>query len=305
MYGEKPLSDAFRVLRAVGTNQLARVAPRLYLRITRQTGRGAAEESPEDIADYFEQCFGEYFEQLGIAPGEREGHLEGKRVLEYGPGDIQGVALLMLAHGARQVYCVDRFPMAALHEKNRRVLELLLARLDGPRRARAEAVFRVPGDPGSGFDPASLVYLIHPRGLSELRGEVDLVYSRAVLEHVNDLEATFQDMATALRPGGRVLHQVDLKSHGYHQRNPLDFLTWPVPLWNAMYGYKGAPNRLRVDQYRRAMAVAGLVLDLLQPTLQVAPEIVAEVRPHLAGPYRGVSDEDLTWLGFWLVGHRA
>lgn len=38
--------------RATLTNQLARVAPATYVRLTRQTGRGAAaEESPRDIED--------------------------------------------------------------------------------------------------------------------------------------------------------------------------------------------------------------------------------------------------------------
>ncbi|MDZ7752502.1 MAG: methyltransferase domain-containing protein [Gammaproteobacteria bacterium] len=273
--------------------------------MTGQTGRGAAEETPEEIADYFRRCFVEYFEVLGVKADAVPDYLSGKTLLEYGPGDVQGVALLMLAHGASRVYCVDRFPMVALHEKNVAVLQSLLDGLEGQARQRAEAVFVAPGNPASGFAPERVTYVLQASGLLQQQDAVDLIYSRAVLEHVNDLEATFLDMARALRPGGVMIHQVDLKSHGLHRRNPLDFLTWPPFLWNAMYSHKGAPNRWRVDAYRNAAEAAGLALTTLSPTQLASQEDVAEVRPHLADILKGVSDEDLSWLGFWIVGrHR-
>jgi len=32
---------------------------------------------------------------------------------------------------------------------------------------------------------------------------------------------------------------------------------------------------------------------------------MAAVRPYLAAPFRAISDEDLSWLGFWLVINKA
>ena len=58
------------------------------------------------------QCFNDYFVKLNIDKFNITGWLTGKAVLEYGPGDILGVALLMKAHGAKRVICVDRFPLA-------------------------------------------------------------------------------------------------------------------------------------------------------------------------------------------------
>jgi hypothetical protein len=68
-----------------------------------------------------------------------------------------------------------------------------------------------------------------------------------------------------------------------------------------MYSQKGVPNRLRVDRYRAAAAMAGLDVTSLEPSKRVPHEVVTEVREHLAAPFRGIADEDLTWLGFWLV----
>ena len=236
-----------RILKASLTNQIARYAPALYVRLTGQTGRGAEEESIDDVGNYFQDCINDYFEKLGVGQAQRAEFLRDKRILEYGPGDIPGVALLMIAHGADRVACVDRFPLASL------------------------------------------------------TNEIDLVISRAVLEHVNDLPATFRDMYAALKPGGIALHLVDLKSHGLHRDNPLDFLSWPAWLWSLMYSAKGVPNRLRINTYREVVAQSGLEVISLVPTVHALLTDIRTVRPSLARPFLDLPDEDLSWLGFWRV----
>jgi len=290
-----------RIVQATLTNQVARFAPSLYVQLTGQTGRGAGEVRLEEVGNYFETCCDEYFDQLGVSKTERTDYLNGKRLLEYGPGDVPGVAMLMVAHGADQVLCVDRFPLVRMSPKNVQIVKLMLERLPKPQRERAEACFRKPAQLQSGFNPRSIDYLVRPSGLSGLVNEIDLVFSRAVLEHVNDLPATFRDMYSALKPGGIAIHLVDLKSHGLHRQNPLDFLCWPTWLWSLMYSEKGVPNRLRVNAYRDAVAQSGLEIIALKPTLLASPADVSAVRPDLAAPFKDLSEEDLSWLGFWLV----
>lgn len=305
MSGQYLLGDAKRFIHATLSNQIAKVSPTLYARLTKQTGRGFAPESAGQAADYFHKCFKDYFDILDVPEHGIASYLIGKQLLEYGPGDVPGVALLMIAHGAARVTCVDRFALLSMTQKNADILQELLWRLDNNARARASECFLQPGNPYSGFNPERIRYLIQPDGLSELTGEIDLLFSRAVLEHVNDLDATFADMARALKTDGILLHQVDLKSHGLHRRNPLDFLTWPPALWSWMHSHKGVPNRWRVDRYRDAMQRNGLETLLLQPTGIVDASVVNEVRPHLASPFKALSDADLSWLGFWLIGRKA
>jgi SAM-dependent methyltransferase len=305
MSGKYLIDNAKRFIHAMLSNQIAKVSPTLYARLTKQTGRGFAPESIQQVADYFQACFQDYFEILGVPENEVESYLSGKQLLEYGPGDVPGVALLMIAHGAERVTCVDRFALVSMTQKNADILLELLGRLDDGARARASQCFRQPGQPLSGFNPERIRYLIQPSGLSELNSEVDLVFSRAVLEHVNDLDATFDDMARALQPDGIMLHQVDLKSHGLHRRNPLDFLNWPPTLWSWMHSHKGVPNRWRVNRYRDATQRIGFETVLMQPTELVDASIVNEVRPYLASPFKSLSDADLSWLGFWLIGRKA
>lgn len=294
-----------RVARAIMTNQMARFAPGLYVRATRQTGRtGRNRESVDDIAHYFMRCVDDY---RAIVEGGTDGDtpfVDDKVVLEYGPGDLPGVALLLLAIGARKVYCIDRFPMVVLSDKNVAVIDALAASLPPAQRRRFGESFNEAGAPRSGFREDRLQYLVQPTGRSELRDAVDVVISRAVLEHVDDLEAIFEDMVRAMRTGALAVHQVDLRSHGLHESNPLDFLEPSEALWSLMFSHKGVPNRWRVDRYREIVARLPLVLLRLEPTARAEAQDVQSVRGRLAVPFRETSDEDLAWLGFWLVARK-
>src|SRR2546428_11948896 len=76
--------------------------------MTGHTGRGAAESSARQIADYFWSCFYDYFEILGIPASDIGRYLKGKTVLEYGPGDVPAVGFLMLAPGGGGAGCGGR-----------------------------------------------------------------------------------------------------------------------------------------------------------------------------------------------------
>jgi len=301
MYSENRINDVIVFFKAFVSNQIARFAPRLYLKLTHETGRGDRPESAWDIADYFRKCMEEYFEQLGIDHGSIGEYLQNKYVLEYGPGDIPAVALLMYACGAEQVTCVDRFLLVSLSSKNIEVLACLLSSLPDRIRKRAEFAFNVKGDLSSGFNTRCINYLVDPNGLSGVIDKFDLIISRAVLEHVNSLDDTFSDIKQALKQEGISIHQIDLRSHGLHRYTPLDFLTWPTLLWSSMYSHKGVPNRWRIDKYREFIDEVGLKVIKMNPVLLAEQKDIDAVRPYLATPFRNISDEDLSWMIFWVV----
>lgn len=290
-----------RIVKASASNLLARFAPQAYVKLTRQTGRGDRNsETSKDIADYFRQCVDDYFSQLRIPPDQYTAFLEGKTILEYGPGDLPGVGMLLVAMGAHRVYCVDRFPLVNLDPKSLDVIKCLEANLAEEQRQRFLECFLDSNSPCNGFNPERIRYVVSRNGLSEMTNEVDLVISRAVLEHVNDLQATFADMACAMRPGAFALHLVDLKSHGLHRNNPLDFLEYPQWLWNLMYSHKGVPNRWRVNCYKDIMLHLPFKMLGLHPTAQYPMEQVDAIYNKLAQPFRKLPREELRWHGFWL-----
>src|SRR5256885_299755 len=300
MYGQRPLADLRWVLRGIAANQVAWLFPERYVRMTGHTGRGAAESSVRQIADYFWSCFYDYFEILGIPASDIGRYLKGKTVLEYGPGDVPAVAFLMLAHGADAAVCVDRFELYRPSPASAEVLGLLLDDLEGAARLRGEVCFRTPLDPASGLAEPSFRYVCQDYGLSGLRDEADLIISRAALEYANDLSATFADMRAALRADGIAIHKVDLAGQRCNDDHPLSFLTYPRVRWWAMCSQKNTVNRWRIDYYRRLVVDYDLETVSLEPTALADRRLADEVRPRLASCFRGGSGRDLSWLGFSL-----
>jgi SAM-dependent methyltransferase len=301
LYTENRAKDIALFAKAVLSNQLARFAPAAYMQLTRQTGRGEQEQTAEQVAGYFIQCFDDYRKQMHFDAAGFASFLGGKQVLEYGPGDILGVALLMYAHGAETVHCVDRFPLHKVSAKNLQVYEHLLASLGPRERARADAAFTEHGQPASGFKPSTVAYLVSRDGLSGADRQYDLVISRAVLEHVGNLTGTVNDVARALKPDGVSIHEVDLRSHGLDRYQTFDFLTWPDPLYRLMFSQKGFPNRWRLNKYRELIEQSGLRISKLEPTGCVSEEKIGIIEPHLPRALRGVSRDELAWLGFWVT----
>lgn len=292
---------ALRTFKASISNLLARVSPSTYVKLTKQTGRGDRNsETSTDIAHYFQQCFDEYFAQLGIPQDQYKAFLTGKTVLEYGPGDLPGVGMLLVAMGAERVHCVDRFALVNIDSKSLDVIKCLSDMLSGDQLKRFNECFLDPEMPQKGLNSDRIHYVINKNGLSGMMNEADLVISRAVLEHVNDLEATFADMACAMPPGALALHLVDLKSHGLHRGNPLDFLEYPQWLWNLMYSHKGVPNRWRVNGYKDIVARLPIDCCEFHPTDCYSTEQVDAIYRTLAKPFRGLDHDELAWKGFWL-----
>ena len=188
MYSENRGKDVALFLRAALTNQLARFP--FYLKVGDRSGRGEKAARPEDTAAYFRVCAREVLAELGVSDDQAASFLRGKTVLEYGPGDALGVALLLYAHGAASVHCVDRFRIHTLSAPTIEVYRALVEGLEGEPRARAARAFNVAGDPSSGFRPEAIAYQVTRDGLSGRRAAYDVVISRSVLGLVNCLEKT-------------------------------------------------------------------------------------------------------------------
>lgn len=305
MYTENLGKDAIRFTRAALLNQLARSAPSLYTKLKQDTGRGDGTADSSQTVEYFFRCFDEYRQKLGLDRDQVRDFLKGKAVLEYGPGDVLGIALLMYAHGAEFVHCVDRFPLERASAKNIQTYMEMLDRLAPEQRERASRAFNDFGAPESGFDQRLVKYSVTANGLINEQCAYDLIISRSVLEHVNCLDMTIGDIANALRMDGISVHKVDLKSHGLDRYQPFDFLTWPESIYQLMNSHKGSPNRWRVDKYKELVVRHGLRFRELTHTGQLEPEKINRIRPKLATGFRRIPTDELTWLGFWMVLERT
>ncbi len=235
------------------------------------------------------------------------------RVVEVGPGDNDVVAWHLLANGAGEVHLVDRFApnRDAAREKAIRRLAAQdpgLAAILPPQGGDPEGLFRHAGCGAAEFF----------NGASE---KFDAILSCAVLQHVPDPIAALKAMAGALRPGGAMVHFINLRDHGmFEGQPPLTFLTVPDALWPSMTANSGRPNRIGFARYRDWLANSGLEGELTVSTLigsdaqfedarpqsaqDAALAEAARVRPRLARSLRKDSDADLAVGSFVLVARR-
>ncbi|HKN83039.1 MAG TPA: methyltransferase domain-containing protein [Pyrinomonadaceae bacterium] len=276
----------------------------------------------ERSVSYIEQVYREYLEYAGLGPEA----LRGRRILEVGPGDNFGVALKFLVAGATQVVCLDKFYSERNVDQQTRIYRELRKQLS-PHEARVfdEAIKL---DNGIDVNPERLQY-IYGHGIEKAdqileAGSFDFIVSRAVIHNVYDIDRGFEAMDRLLKPGGYMLHKIDLSdenmfsSRGMH---PLTFLTIPERLYYLMASDSGKPNRKLAGDYREQMQKRGYEAKLLvSAVLGEGPLIphkealergvdyskkiltlINQIRPKLAAPYRDRSDAELATTGIFLI----
>lgn len=241
--------------------------------------------------------------------GLTEASLAGKTVLEVGPGNNLLVPLLFLAGGASQVVCIDRFEAAPDPGQSQAAYAQLWSELTEVERGRCAGAWTGDGARPSRDVTQPLVYLwdcaaeTAPARLGAER--FDLIVSRAALEHVYSPQETIDALWKLLKPGGRMVHKVDLRSHEEESEvHPLEFLCHPPGWWSIMTSHTGEPNRVRKTAFVELVRKRGFDVRKVEVTHRVTPAEVAEIRPRLAGPFRSLSDEDLQDTGIFIDAYR-
>src|SRR5262245_58918133 len=145
------------------------------------------ERSIDDAVTYIEDVFAEYFEFAGREPDS----VAGQSVLEIGPGDSLGVALLFAGHGARSVTCIDLFRPWRDDDKERRIVAELVARARPERAERMRACLDASGLVAAGTIRYWSDVPIEAAGEHLIPGNFDLIVSRAVLQAARSIDETY------------------------------------------------------------------------------------------------------------------
>jgi len=127
-------------------------------------------------------------------------------------------------------------------------------------------------------------------------GTIDMVYSQAVLEHVDDLDTTYAALAAWLKPGGVASHQIGFVSHGI---TPEWDGHWTIsdPVWKLIRGRRPyLLNREPASTHVRMLAGSGLEI-VKEKRVYKDPEVT---RARLATRFRSLSDEDLKTKAIFL-----
>ena len=210
----------------------------------------------------------------------------GAEVLEVGPGDNLGAALCLIGWGARRVVCLDRFDCLSEAHYEGAIYRALLETLEPPERARAESC--CPWSRDSEHPITGAITYLPGCGLEDAHralaaNSFDCAVSNATLEHVRDVTAGVAALAAVLKTDAWMFHEVDLRCHRRFEKiSPLHFLTISNTLWRLMGSRLGAPNRIRINTYRKAFSATGFAIreDVLEQTdAAIAERVFPSVDP--------------------------
>ena len=226
-------------------------------------------------------------------------NLEGESTCEIGPGDGVASAAFFIAKGARHVDLVELHPPTA----DMRHLEVLKT-LQGqgvPLSLDVMATGAVPA-----FNDRLISYHQQHMETYPIENRHGFLFSHYVMEHVEDLESCFRAMHRSLRPGGQMLHVIDLGGHGEFEDPlpPLDFQTYPDWLFDWMYPVHCRNTRLFLEDYRQAIAQAGFSKFEIRP-LRVADKAYATaIQRHSRSAARQQPLEDFAVVEFALIAFK-
>jgi SAM-dependent methyltransferase len=274
---------------------------------------------------YIREVYDDYIRYGGLSAGA----LNGRSVLELGPGDNFGVALLFLAAGAQRAICLDKFYSRRDEAHQREIYERVRRELAPPETERFDAALDLNNKDGIRFAPERLECLYGfgvEEAASRLDGmQFDFIVSRAVLEEVHNIDGAFASMDRLLRPGGMLIHKVDLSDYRLFSSrgfSPLEFLSIPDIIYDRMSSDSGLPNRRRRDYYASKLRALGYEATLsftavlnrplspyvesLSPDHYTPAELAAtqQIRPRLCAQFRGCSDEDLLATGIFIAARK-
>ncbi|MCW5200278.1 methyltransferase domain-containing protein [Desulfobulbus sp. F4] len=214
-------------------------------------------------------------------------------VAELGPGDSLGIGLTALLFGATRYYAFDVIKFADI-KKNLSVFDEIVSFAKERRRVHGPEEFPELKPyidsyqfPNSIFSEEHLRLCLaddrlerirksvkHPDGNDSViryavpwsansvvqEQSVDVIFSQAVLEHVDDLAGTYAAMRRWLRDDGHISHQIDFKSHGTARAWNGHWL-YPDLLWKIIRGKRSyLLNREPYSAHKRLLAQAGFAI---------------------------------------------
>ncbi len=236
--------------------------------------------------------------------------IRGASLLEIGSGREFGLALLLVASGARRVVNVEIDPHGFIHSPA--FYRLLIERA---RAAGCDVRWPPEGlresEEGREVRPDGSRIVLHlgqsAASIPEHDGTFDLTFSVAVLQHIRrrDLPSVARHLYRVTRPGGRGYHRVDLRD--LESENPFRHLCYDEAAYSAMYGHRVSyTNRYRMDDLERIFRAAGFdEVRFEDVRLHEGRALFEATRPEFSPEFSGRSTDLLLANSCMLVLGRA
>lgn len=251
-------------------------------------------------------------------------------VAELGPGDSIGIGLAALLSGVRKYYALDLVRYSDL-SSNLAILDELVGLFANREPVpgdeefpRANPKLDCYAFPFHILDDAALSAALNPIRIAAIRSSiehsdvghsmitykapwadsnviedhsVDMIYSQAVLEHIDDMSGVYNAMRRWLKPAGVMSHQIDFKCHG------------KADTWNGHWAYSDWVWKLVVGRrpyFLNREPHSSHLRFLRENDFRIVSDIAVHSasglkRRQLARRFRRLSDDDLTTSGAFIL----
>ncbi len=273
-------------------------------------------------------CYSVWLRHLVMA--EKKGlNTYPKVVAELGPGDSLGIGLAALISGCDKYYAFDVVKHANV-ERNLRVFDELVTLFQNREQIPGENEFpKVKPYLDDYRFPETILYekrlksALESSRLTKIRDSianlqhnntsikyvvpwydpnviekesVEMIYSQAVLEHVDDLTNTYKAMHSWLKPNGYISHTIDFKSHGTASEwnghwTYSDFM-WKIIRGKRPYLLNREPHSTHIE-----------ILD--KEGFEILADVIVETKSNLKKEnlnpkFKDISDDDLITSGAFI-----
>ena len=260
-------------------------------------------------------------------------------IAELGPGDSIGTGLAGLLSGSKKFYALDVIEHTEI-KKNISIFDELVtlfanrsALPDDNEFPRAVPRLTSYNFPSQIFADDNLEKFLEKSRTSSLRNElldmkkqknsiqymcpwydpkiiendsVDVVFSQAVLEHVEDLKNTYNAMYRWVKKGGCISNQIDFESHGlsdeWNGHWSFSDLTWKLMKGNRPY----LINREPLSKHLKAIQDAGFEIISVLPVKTFPSDAYTGTieRSKLAKKFRNMPEEDFTTTSAYILARK-
>jgi len=230
--------------------------------------------------------------------------INGKNILELGPGSDLGVGLYLLALGAAQYnaldvnYLIKQTPMSFYEKLFEKMESLGISRETIEKQKEELEKFNLN-------NPDRLNYVVRDDfDLLSAFGEasIDIVFSQAAFEHFDDVEETISKLSKVCKKGAILVAEVDLKTHSrwIRDKDPNNIYRYPRWLYN-LFRFRGIPNRVRPFQYKNILEKHGW------KNVQIFPLETIDKEIAYCGLHRDFLDEinQMEYLSIMLCAKKA
>ena len=244
------------------------------------------------VVNHWSQHAKKYFNDFDI---------NGKTVVEIGPGQDLGIALILIAKGAKKYYAFDIHNLILNIDKN--FYETIANKIEIKAEFKpSDLVDMVTSYSKTGNGVVN--YICKPQiDYEEIdNNDVDIVFSQAALEHLTDIQKQIQLLSRKCKKDSLFIAEVDLRAHSRWVRDhdPLNIYLYNNFIYN-IFRHKASPNRIRPVEYISILQNNGWKDIKIIPLTTVNDFYLEQIRNKICSQFL---DNEISYLTILLVAKK-